>query len=292
MEKFPQDLEDDDRRSSISPSDSASNVHSVISRDTRGDTERRQTSCGCEDGCCSFLGEVFGRIWRALFQMPKPVRNAFVVQCFTWFAWFTTFIYATSWVGSEVAGGDPNGTVEEAKLYDDGVAKGNLGLTIQSGVAIAYSVQLFIGPLHFYGILPSLIKYFGMKRMYFFSQVVQAVCLLFTPLAATSGSIPLAVGLFGGLGISWATTMTIPWAITGIVVTNHPDRGAIMAVLNLSQCLPEIVAAIAGFVLLHVFASSTSVLVAGGVSAALGAVFVLVLRVGDYVDSYQVLDEA
>jgi len=47
------------------------------------------------------------------------------------FAWFTTFIYATAWVGSYVVGGDPNGSIQDKDLFDQGVARGNLGLTIQ-----------------------------------------------------------------------------------------------------------------------------------------------------------------
>jgi len=52
--------------------------------------------------------KIFVDIWQALKSFPSRVRRVFVVQCFTWFGWFTGYIYLATWMGEQVYNGDPS----------------------------------------------------------------------------------------------------------------------------------------------------------------------------------------
>jgi len=105
------------------------------------------------------IGERFGmrQIMQILRDAPFPFWKLFLIQCFTWFAWFTEFVFITSWMGSEVLQGNPNAPEgSKSRLsFDYGVRMGNVGLSLQSVVAIAYSL-----------VLPRLVKVAGIKFCY------------------------------------------------------------------------------------------------------------------------------
>jgi solute carrier family 45, member 1/2/4 len=67
---------------------------------------------------CHFVGFV-----SLLRDAPHEMRDIFVMQCFTWFSWFTIFIFATSWVGSDVYNGVADAAPGSPKrlLYEAGV---------------------------------------------------------------------------------------------------------------------------------------------------------------------------
>lgn len=91
--------------------------------------------------------------------------------------------------------------------YDEGVRWGNLGLSLDAAVAMAYST-----------ILPRLIEKYGMGFMYCFSQLVEAFCLIapFFIRGSTHSHSPswilkvLTLSILALFGIPWSSTMTIP----------------------------------------------------------------------------------
>lgn len=237
-------------------------------------------------------------------QWPRGFRDAFVVQCLSWFAWFTTFIYYTSWVGSDIFHGSASGEdgSEPRRRFDAGVRLGSLAMALQAALAMV------LAPL-----LPRMFvlagagrRGVGMKRVYFAAQCLMSVCLAATAVlsagnAHTAGSdihatrfdptlaarvlacIPAAL-----LGFTWAVTMCIPWTIAAAEVVRSgegAEAGLYLAVLNLSQSAPEILAALAGAATVAAGGGGAAVMALGGSSAAASAVYVLVRKVGESEDA-------
>eukprot|EP00478_Filoreta_tenera_P006839 GABV01008779.1.p1 GENE.GABV01008779.1~~GABV01008779.1.p1 ORF type:complete len:246 (-),score=36.34 GABV01008779.1:86-823(-) len=228
---------------------------------------------------------IFRSIWSNLFSLPFEVQKAFVVQLFSWFAWFAVFVYGAVWLATEVAGGD---AIESKEKYEAGVRQANSALAIQQMVAFVYSVQFTISGFHFPGLMSLFVsRSGGFKWPWAFAQIIQGGALLLTPVAVSTGSIPLAQFILAILGITWASTLSLPWAVTGIAVEDHPERGVIMAIMNLSQVLPQFALSIIGWVILDNFpgATTSTVLFVAGASGLAGAGVAVFLRVGDFLHS-------
>eukprot|EP00276_Gloeochaete_wittrockiana_P017666 CAMPEP_0184341542 /NCGR_PEP_ID=MMETSP1089-20130417/10148_1 /TAXON_ID=38269 ORGANISM="Gloeochaete wittrockiana, Strain SAG46.84" /NCGR_SAMPLE_ID=MMETSP1089 /ASSEMBLY_ACC=CAM_ASM_000445 /LENGTH=524 /DNA_ID=CAMNT_0026669887 /DNA_START=9 /DNA_END=1583 /DNA_ORIENTATION=+ len=247
---------------------------------------------------------VFSRMVRLGRALPPHIVHTFIVQCCTWYAWFCVFMFAANWVGRDVYGGDATAEVgsKARDTYEEGVRTGNLGLALQAVVSMSYSV-----------LLPHLIKRFGMRIMYLISHLVLACSLLSTLLVATylrgkaSGSY-MALFLLACMGVSWASTFTIPWSIMGMHLSSssshgensnsqvqepllgvsgrpeHGERsgseGVQMAVMNLSQCFPEIVCSFMAVAIFSILpGSNAAVLASGGVVCGVGAALIMILKI-------------
>lgn len=231
-------------------------------------------------------GELPRGIADALRLLPQPFWRVFAVQLCTWFGFFTLFVYVNSWVGRNIYLGDGTAppSSEARKTFDLGVKLGGKGNAIMSLVTLTYAL-----------VLPYLLKIFGIAPVYAFSQLIEAACLLSTPLLrGTQGQDKpsgllraltlLDIGLFG---VVWATTMGIPWTLIGDALESDPwysqRVGLFQTLFNASQSFPQlIVAAVVAPAVLSVSRNDPAfVMFAGGMFAAFGAVLVIVLRVGD-----------
>lgn len=226
---------------------------------------------------------IIATFMKSFREMPRAVRSVLWVQFCSWFAWFTTFMYFTPWLGEFVLQGDPHGNEVSKSTFDKGVRLGNLGLALQSGLAMVVSVQLATcGSCRCPSFVQFLIEKFGLKRVYLISQLIQSIALLCSIAAAMLHSPAIAISLIALTSFSWACTMTIPWAITGKAVSGSENKATILAIMNLSQSTPEIFSALVGFALVFFTGNSTSVLLAGSFAALCGAFFVISKRVGDH----------
>ncbi|EME26760.1 sucrose transporter, GPH family [Galdieria sulphuraria] len=207
---------------------------------------------------------------KIISNAPSPFWKLFLIQCFTWFAWFTEFVFITSWMGSEVLEGDPNAqeNSEARSVFDYGVRMGNVGLSMQSLASIAYSL-----------VLPNLIKLFGIKYCYFLAHLLLGFCLCWTPILTHIHSVLLSIICISLLGLPWASTMTIPWAILSRTIrTKVPENiGMYSTIFNLSQCFPEILVSVIAEKLLGHLNRQTMILAMGGVMAILGSLLIFTL---------------
>ncbi|GJQ15783.1 hypothetical protein GpartN1_g7574.t1 [Galdieria partita] len=221
-----------------------------------------------ESNNLDFQREEDGGLKDIISSAPSPFWKLFLIQCFTWFAWFTEFVFMTSWMGSEVMQGNPNAQ-ENSKarsVFDYGVRMGNVGLSLQSLTSIAYSL-----------VLPNLVKLLDIKYCYFWTQFLMGFCLCSTPILTNLHSILWSIICIALLGLPWASTMTIPWAIISRTLrTKAPERiGMYSTIFNLSQCFPEILVSIIAEKLLAHLNRQTMILAMGGVMAMLGSLLIL-----------------
>ena len=213
---------------------------------------------------------------------PHPFWRVFLIQLFSWFAWFALFVYASPWFGVEVYGGEPHATPDSAarRRYDTGVRQANRAFAAQNVLAALYAAALPHLPCE-------LGSWHSCTIKYLLAQLVQAAALLLMPFLGANRAW-LASALLISLGVPWASTMTLPWAIVGRHVQSaayRSDAGLYAAALNASQCLSEILVSVLGAGIVRgddggsVPDRQWVLLLLGGVSAAAGAGLVAVYRV-------------
>lgn len=209
----------------------------------------------------------------AACNAPSSFWPTFTVQCFSWFGWFTLFVFGTSWVGAEVYNGSftaPVGTPARG-LYDTGVRAGNFGFGIQSVITI------LISPL-----LPILIAKTSVQFVYVSASILFGLALSSAIALTQIWQAPFAILAFGSTGFAWAVTMTIPWAIMGEAVAKHaPERaGVYFTIFNLSQCIPEVLVSLIAEEIVRITKRQAAVLCLGGISVFTAVVLIITLRIG------------
>lgn len=222
------------------------------------------------------------RVKDALLHIPQPFWQVFAVQLCTWCGFFTLFVYLNSWVGTNIFMGDTEVTATDAQkaLYHRGVRFGGRANAITAVVTLTYSA-----------VLPRLLDIFGVVPIYFFSQLVEAVCLLSAPfihgkVGQSKPSMLLkAITMLdvGAFGIVWATTMGVPWTLIGNALESDPryaqSLGFFTTLFNASQSFPQLVVACVAPLVLILAKDPSAVMFLGGVCAFVGAVLVVTLPI-------------
>jgi maltose/moltooligosaccharide transporter len=206
-----------------------------------------------------------GEILRDVGAIPPTMRRLAWVQIFTWLGLFCMWLYFGVAVAHNVFHGAP-GTAE----YDAGIAWGGNCFAVYSAVCFGFSF-----------VLPAIAHRWGRERTH-------AVCLA----AGAVGLISVAFvsskyALFGsmvGVGIAWASTLAMPYAILAGCLP--PGKtGIYMGIFNFFIVVPEIIAAFGfGTVMKHVLTNDNAfvqlvggdnrlaAVVIGGVAMAIASV--------------------
>ncbi len=197
-----------------------------------------------------------------LNNMPKAMRQLALVTTFTWFAMFAWFIYCTPAITSHHYGTGDHLT----KAYNDGADWVGVLNAVYNGVA---AVVAFI--------LPGIAKKKG--RVF-----THAVCLVIGGVGLMSlrwfTDPHWLVVSMTGLGIAWASLLTMPYAILSSVVP-YRKMGVYMGMFNFFLVIPQIIAAaVLGLLVRTVFhEQAINAIVLGGIAMLLAAA--LMLRVKD-----------
>jgi len=197
-----------------------------------------------------------------LNHMPGAMRQLAVVQVFTWFAMFAFFIYATSAVTSHHFGS----TDPQSQAYNDGADWVGVLMSVYNGVA---ALAAFL--------LPVLARRTSRVKTH-------ALCLVIGGVGLASMYVLreprlLLVSMLG-LGVAWASLLTMPYAILSSVVP-YRKMGVYMGMFNFFIVIPQILAAaVLGLLVRTVFhGHAVLALVLGGISMLAAAA--LTLRVRD-----------
>ncbi|KAI0561000.1 Major Facilitator [Gracilaria domingensis] len=224
-----------------------------------------------------------GSFMYALRNLPQPYWRVFTIQLCTWCGFFALFVYVNAWVGKNIYLGDgtaPAGS-DERETFEEGVRLGGKGNALTAAVTLVYSLAL-----------PTLMRRFGSMPIYAASQIVEAAVLMVAPfIRGTKGRVPsqtlkaITVTDIGLFGIVWGTTMGVPWTLIGNALESKPwyrDRvGLFQMIFNASQSGPQLIVAIIAPLILALFNDDpAAVMFFGGVLALVGAVLIVLLRVG------------
>jgi maltose/moltooligosaccharide transporter len=197
-----------------------------------------------------------------LNNMPGPMRQLAAAQMFTWFALFAFFIYSTAAVASHHFGSTDPRTLQ----YNEGANWVGVLMSVYNGVAalVAFALPVLARRTSRVAthVICLVIGGLGLGSMYFFKDPQW-----------------LLVSMLG-LGIAWASLLTMPYAILSSVVP-YRKIGVYMGMFNFFIVIPQILAAaVLGLLVRTVFGGhAINALLLGGVSMIVAAV--LMLRVKD-----------
>lgn len=209
------------------------------------------------------MGKVTGvvEIIYDLKNMPKTMLQLALVTVFTWFALFAMFIYTTSAVTSYHFGS----TDVKSDLYNEGANWVGVLMAVYNGVAALVAF-----------LLPLCAQRIGRVATH-------VVCLLIGGLGLISMLLFKQPGLLlismTGVGIAWASLLTMPYAILSSAVP-HRKMGVYMGMFNLFVVIPQILAsAILGLLVRTVFGGHAIYAIAlGGVAMILSAALMMLVE--------------
>ncbi|MDQ8204154.1 MFS transporter [Pelagicoccus sp. SDUM812003] len=195
-------------------------------------------------------------------NMPGPMRQLALAQMFTWFALFSFFIYSTAAVTSHHFGSsDP-----QSVAYNQGANWVGVLMSVYNGVAALVAF-----------LLPVMAKRISRVKTHM-------VCLVLGGAGLASMYLfrdpKLLIISMIGLGIAWASLLTLPYAILSSVVP-YRKMGIYMGLFNFFIVIPQILAAaVLGLLVRTLFGGQPIFALAlGGASMVLAAL--LMLRVKD-----------
>lgn len=188
-------------------------------------------------------------ITKGIFTMPHTMLQLAIVQFFTWFAFFSMWIYTTPAIAQNAYG-----TIDTtSKAYQDAGDWVGVMFTVYNGIS---AVAAFL--------LPLLAKHISRRYTHLVCLVIGGMGLL--SIFFIKSPVMLLVPMIA-VGLAWASTLTMPYAILAGALP--PEKmGFYMGVFNFFIVIPQIIAsAILGFVIKDIFhEQGVYALVIGGVA--------------------------
>ena len=181
---------------------------------------------------------------KLLAQAPKAFWTVGVVQFFCWAA----FLFMWTYTNGAIAENCWNTTDAASEGYQ---AAGNW-------VGVLFAVQA-VGSIIWASFIP---KFSNIRKAYVVSLVAGAVG--FASAAFLHNQYALFVSYFL-VGFAWAATLALPFTILTNALKGSTHMGEYLGLFNCTICLPQIVAAVLGGVILKLVggAQSTMILMAG-----------------------------
>ena len=200
---------------------------------------------------------------KLLVHAPSTFWTVGLVQFFCWAAFMYMWTYTNGSVATQCFGWD--GVTTAAEAYQ------NAG----NWVGVVFAVQA-VGSLFWAAFLPKLEHWVGNKGAYIISLIVGG--LGFMSLIFVTNQYVLFLS-FALVGAAWAAMLALPFTILTNSL-NGDNMGYYLGLFNCTICLPQIVAALCGGVLLKYICAGTQVwmLFIAGVLLLAGAASVLLIR--------------
>lgn len=203
---------------------------------------------------------------KLLINAPSTFWTVGLVQFFCWAAFMYMWVYSNGAIATSCFGWD-GGSTACAAFQDAG-----------SWVSVVFCMQT-VGALLWAVILPWLEKHFGNKGAYAISLIVGAIG--FASIALVHNQFVLFIS-YALVGAAWAAMLALPFTI----LTNSlkgDNMGYYLGLFNCTICLPQIIAALLGGLILKYICADAQVgmLVVAGVLLLLGAVSVALVKEND-----------
>lgn len=198
-------------------------------------------------------------LFHLLIHAPKAFWQIGLVQFFCWFAFLYMWNYTAGAIAENVWGVDPMNTTSSE--YQ---SAGNW-------VGILFAIQA-IGSILWAMVLPMFRK---IKVGYSLSLLLGAIGFVSTFFIHNQYLLFVSFIL---IGCGWAAMLAMPFAMLTNALSGN-SIGAYLGLFNCTICLPQIIAALLGGVILSLVGGSQAMmLVVSGVSLLLGAVAVFLIR--------------
>jgi solute carrier family 45 protein 1/2/4 len=197
------------------------------------------------------------KIVYTLFHMPPALARVCAFQFVSWLSWFHHTLYIAVWVGKVVNQGNGGAEVgsEEYVRYERGIKAASLGLVlfaVFTGLASAA--------------LPRVLRRFKTRPTLAVSQFLLAACYGLTFLVPRR-QVYGAAAVISLFSLPWAVFLVVPWALVAQMAP--PDkRGLYMGSLNIFACVPQVIVALMGPVLVRWFGEDKATQAALGFGGA------------------------
>lgn len=198
-----------------------------------------------------------------LIKAPSAFWTVGIVQFFCWAAFLFMWTYSNGAIATQCFGWD--GINASAPAFQDA---GNW-------VGVCFAIQA-VGSMLWATIIPLLEKRFTMKGAYTISLIVGAIGFISCIFINNQYVLLVSYAL---IGAAWAAMLAIPFTILTNALQGSKSMGYYLGLFNCTICLPQIVAALLGGVLLNMIDGSQSgMMVAAGVLLILGAFSVYLIK--------------
>ena len=204
---------------------------------------------------------------KGFIQLLKEAPSAFwtvgLVQFFCWAAFMYMWTYS-------------NGTIAVNCFGWDGVNAADAAFQDAGGwVGVVFCVQA-VGSLLWAAFLPKLEHWFGNKGAYAISLVVGAVGFISVWFVTNQWILFISYAL---IGAAWAAMLALPFTIVTNAIKGG-NMGYYLGLFNCTICVPQIVAALCGGLLLKYICAhvQAGMLVVAGVLLILGALSVFTIK--------------
>ncbi|MFP5041418.1 MFS transporter [Parasediminibacterium sp. JCM 36343] len=178
-------------------------------------------------------------IWKDFAKMPKTMKQLGLVQFFTWFAFFSMWVFTTDAVATHVYGlsGD----------YSKSVAYNDAGNEVSSAFGMYNLVAMFYALC-----LPILAKLIGRKSTHALSLIAGGVGLISIYFIKDPAMLKYSMV---GVGLAWASVLAMPYVIlSGSIPAGK--LGIYMGIFNFFITLPQIINGLfGGWIVKHIYGS-------------------------------------
>ena len=200
---------------------------------------------------------------KLLINAPSAFWTVGLVQFFCWAAFLFMWTYSNGAIASQCFGWD--GINASAPAFQDA---GNW-------VGVCFAIQA-VGSMLWATLIPVLEKRFTMKGAYAISLIVGALGFISCMFVTDQYTLLVSYAL---IGAAWAAMLAIPFTILTNALQGSKSMGYYLGLFNCTICLPQIVAALLGGVLLNIISGSQSgMMAAAGVLLILGAFSVYLIK--------------
>ena len=190
-------------------------------------------------------------LFKLLVKAPATFWTVGLVQFFCWAAFLYMWTYSNGTLAFNCWGGV---TDTASKAYQDA---GNW-------VGVAFAVQA-AGSILWATILP---KFRNLKTAYVVSLLIGAVG--FAALMFITDKY-LACAAYFLIGTAWAAMLALPFTLLTNALEGNPHMGSYLGLFNCTICLPQIIAAATGGLVLKLAGSQPTMLLVAGIFLVIGA---------------------
>lgn len=185
----------------------------------------------------SAVREVFSN----LIHMPKTMKQLAVVQFFTWFAFFSMWVFTTPSIADHVFHIKSGDTSSVA--YNNAANWVNIMFAVYNGVSAIYAL-----------LLPQIMTKISRKKTHAFSLAIGGLSLI--SLLFIQNQYLLIIPMIG-IGLAWGSALAIPYAILSSSIP-ATKTGVYMGIFNFTITVPQILnGIIGGLIVKHLFNSHT-----------------------------------
>lgn len=186
-----------------------------------------------------------------------------LVQFFCWAAFLFMWTYSNGAIASQCFG------------WDGANAADNAFQNAGNWVGVCFAVQA-VGSMLWAMLIPVLEKFITIKGAYAVSLLVGAAGFVSCMFVQDQYILLVSYAL---IGAAWAAMLAIPFTIITNAISGSKYMGTLLGLFNCTICLPQIVAALLGGVLLEQIGGSQSgMMVAAGALLLLGAASVFLIK--------------